>query len=364
MNKVDLIALLNLTQILGLGPIRIISLVNKFSSPEEVLKASVSELCRVNRIDLKLAGQINNFDEWDFGDKQVRKATKMNVEILTYWDDDYPRLLKKIYDPPVILFVKGNIEVLNEDAISIVGSRRTTHYGTKMTTELASSLGKMGFVIVSGFAKGIDTIAHKSAIETNSKTTAVLGSGLDIIYPSQNKKLFPQILKNGAVISEFPFGTGPDAKNFPKRNRIISGLSHGTVVVEAGDKSGALLTAFNAVDQNREVFAVPGRITDSNSIGCNRLIRHGAIPVLNAEQIANTVNPILLKPLKPVQKSLNLELSGEEMNIYSVLSDHPKHIDTIVEETDLTTPSVLTTLLSLELKGVVSQLGGKQFVRN
>ena len=284
------------------------------------------------------------------------------MEILTLWEKEYPSLLKKIYDPPIFLFVKGSMSKPDEDSLAIVGTRTPTSYGKRIAKDLSEGLASAGLTIVSGFARGIDTVAHRMAVTVGGRTIAVFGNGLDITYPPENRGLLPQIEQKGAMISEFPFGTKPDAGNFPRRNRIISGLCHGIIVIEAGNRSGSLLTAFNAVDQNREVFAVPGRLTDKMSTGCLRLIRHGAIPVENCQQILDTINPKLVNPIKPVQHELRLDVTGDEMAIYSILSNEPKQVDRIVEESKMDPSSVLTILLDLELKGMVTQLSGKLFV--
>ncbi|MFQ6615924.1 MAG: DNA-processing protein DprA, partial [Fidelibacterota bacterium] len=278
-------------------------------------------------------------------------------------DEPFPRLLRKIYDPPVLLFVKGTLKEADEDAVAIVGTRVPTPYGQKVARALARGLSSAGLTIVSGFAKGVDTAAHDSCLAAGGRTLAVLGSGLDVVYPAVNRRLVGPVTENGALISEFPFGTKPDAPNFPRRNRIISGLSQATVVVEAGSRSGAILTALNAVDQNREVFAVPGRLTDEKSVGCLRLIRLGAIAVRDVEQIIQTINPKLKSPRTPVQSELNLDLTSEESMVYGVLSEDPKHVDDIAGDTDLETSRVLTVLLQMELKGAVIQLAGKQYIR-
>ncbi len=205
------------------------------------------------------------------------------------WDKAYPQLLKKIYDPPIVLYTIGKPLETKEEAVAIVGTRSATQYGKKLTKKIASELSSQNIVIVSGLARGIDTIAHYATVENQQRTIAVLGSGLDIIYPSENRKFAENILEYGPIVSEFPIGAQSEASNFQRRNRIISGLCHATVVVEAGNKSGAILTALNAVDQNREIFAVPGRINDKESLRCIRLIRNGAILLQNSRQIIDNI---------------------------------------------------------------------------
>ncbi len=357
-------SLIHLTCIDGLGHMRIRSLMRVFKDPAYVFTSSVQELCRIDGINMKIAEKILNYKPNSFVNEQIKKGESLGVTIITFWDDEYPFLLKKIYDPPVILFIKGTFTENDIDSIAIVGTRMPTPYGRNIAQKLAEGLAKSGITIVSGFAKGVDGVAHQSALRAGGRTIAVMGSGLDIIYPDVNKKMVSLFSENGVFVSEFPFGTKPDAVNFPQRNRIISGMSHATIVVEAGNRSGALLTAFNAVDQNRDVFAVPGRLTDKNSIGCLRLIRHGAIPVHDVDQILDALKNQLRHPKRPVQKEIKLDLSREERGIYNLLSDEPKHIDDILQQTSMDPSKALTILLSMELKGSISQLSGKHFVRN
>ena len=363
MQTAEISALLELTQIHGLGPARIRTLVTRLGSSEAVLEASVAEMSRLEGIDLKLAQTISRYKPAGFADVQLEKSEAEGCTIISFRDEAYPDYLKRIYDPPVLLFVRGSFAEADRDAVAIVGTRMPSAYGRQIAQELARGMASSGLTVVSGFAKGIDTVAHRGALAVGGRTIAVLGNGLDIVYPAANRKIVDQVENNGAVISEFPFGTKPDAGNFPRRNRIISGLSHAIVVVEAGHRSGAILTALNAVDQNRDVFAVPGRVTDSKSVGCNRLIRNGAIPVRDSQHILEILTPRLHTPARPVQRELKLEMTEPEMAVYSVLSGDPKYVDDIVAQTELDPSTVLTILLGLELKGVVTQLSGKQFTR-
>lgn len=363
MNKRDIANLIHLINVPGLGPTRIRVLVETFGSPQNVFKASLRELCQAGSMDMSAAKNVTGYRSSSFAEEQLERAEELHVDFFTFWDNEYPVLLKKIYDPPVLLFAKGSLREPDEDCVAVVGTRKASPYGRKVARDIAHGLATAGLTVVSGLARGVDTVAHQAVLSAGGRTVAVLGNGLDVTYPAENRKLMSSIQEDGVVVSEFPFGTNPDAGNFPRRNRIISGLSHATIVVEAGNRSGALLTAFNAVDQNREVFAVPGRLTDKMSSGCLRLLRHGAIPVESVEQIINILNPKLKRPPKPVQKELRLDLTSDEMNIYSILSHEAKHVDAIVAETKLDPPSVLSLLLSLELKGAITQLGGKQFVR-
>ena len=318
---------------------------------------------RVDGIDVKTAEQIRNNYDLDLGQKELEKTAKSGVTILSLWDKEFPNLLIKIYDPPAVLYCRGLPMPTKEDCIAIIGTRAITPYGRSVTKQLAADLSVAGLTIVSGMARGIDTAAHKATLEAGGRTIAVLGCGVDRVYPAENKQLMQDIIQKGTVISEFPLGTKPEGGNFPQRNRIISGLSHGTIIVEAGYRSGAILTAFNALDQNREVFAVPGRIADERSKGTNRLIRNGAVLVGRTEHVLQAIEPQLAKRIKPRQRSIDLDLSKEEKSIFTLLEHNLIHIDELVKKSEKDLTLILTILLSLELKGAVLQLSGKQFVR-
>ncbi|MBU0528359.1 DNA-processing protein DprA [bacterium] len=361
--KIDqIVAIFNLLNVPKVGPQKVRNLVSKFNTPESIFSLSEQELCSVEGIDQKSAKAIRSFKDFEIGEKLAKETISYGISIITLWDKEYPQLLKKIYDPPVILFTIGKPLEKKEDAVAIVGTRSATQYGKRITKKLATELSSQNIVIVSGLARGIDTVAHTATVQNKQRTIAVLGSGLDIIYPSENRKLAESILENGTIVSEFPIGTKPEASNFPKRNRIISGLCHATIVVEAGNKSGAILTALNAVDQNRELFAVPGRIDDKQSLGCIRLIRNGAIPVQNGEQVIDNIKNQLYHPISPVQQKILLDLTNEEQNVLKYLSNDPIHIDLLSEKSGIGVTSLLGILLSLELKGAIMQIGGKQFV--
>ncbi|MFQ6677897.1 MAG: DNA-processing protein DprA [Fidelibacterota bacterium] len=363
MKKTDLVQILNLLNVPKLGSHRVRNIIAHFKNGDAVFSVSKKELCLKSGIDIALAESILNYNDFAFGEKELEKAEKSNVSIITIWDKEYPVMLKKIYDPPAILFTKGQPLISEEDSVAVVGTRKYTPYGKTMTQSITKDLNSAGITVVSGLARGIDTISHKETVKNNARTIAVLGSGIDVIYPAENRKLFHDICQKGTVISEFRFGTKPDAGNFPQRNRIISGLSHATVVIEAGHRSGAILTALNAVDQNRDVFAVPGRVTDPQSKGTIRLIRHGAFPVERGKQVIQSIQPKLFKPRKSVQEKINLQLTDNERVLFNFLNHQPLHIDDIVSKSGVPLTKTLQLLLGMELKGVVIQLSGKQFVR-
>lgn len=363
MTDSDRLALLELSEVPGLGPVRIRILVGHFGSPTGVLKADLRELCRIDGFNLILGRLIRHRPRGDFAERQMEACAVHSARMITLWDDDYPPLLKKIYDPPAFLFATGAPEILSGDAIAVVGTRAPTTYGKEVARMIGEGLAKSAITVVSGFARGVDTLAHQATLEAGGKTIAVLGSGLDVVYPAENRRLVPKFAGNGAFLSEFPFGTKADAPNFPRRNRIISGLCHATVVVEAGHRSGALLTALDAVDQDRDLFAVPGRINDPKSEGCLDLIKDGAVPYRSITGLLDHLSPRLQNPPSAVQEVIRMDLSTEEVALRNLLSVEPKHIDELVRESGMDPSSLLTLLLELELKGAVRQLGGKHFVK-
>jgi DNA processing protein len=362
-------SLIQLFSIPGIGPYRLRKLVDAFGSPRAVLTAPLQKLTCIEGIDKITATRIKTEVNNRFVARQLNLIAKYKVKIITYWDDEYPELLKRIHDPPAFLYVKG--EFLPEDnlAMGIVGTRIPSQYGRLITEQFSRELVGYKFTVVSGLARGIDTVAHKTVLNNQGRTIAVLGSGLDQIYPPENRKLAQDISYNGAVISEYPLGTLPDAGNFPKRNRIISGLSYGVLIIEAGVKSGALITAFHALEQNREVFAVPGPINSGKSSGTNKLIKEGAKLVQGIQDILQELQCQI--GMKEESKNLSLrekpktapELEKKEKEIFNLLSDSPVHVDQLANESKKSVPEVLSILLTLELLGIVKQLSGKMFIR-
>jgi DNA processing protein len=369
-NTDTLLKLFFLQSLDQIGTSRILSLLTRFKSIENVFNAQYNELVQTGSISNKIARNIvdsrKKFYEYEneFG-KQLKTLEKIGGEILTFWDDDYPELLKRIYSPPLMIYLLGEFTEADKYSVSVVGTRHPSLYGIAQTENIVRDLLEYEITIVSGLARGIDTVAHKTAVKNGGRTIAVIGSGLDVIYPPENKKLYDKIINNGVIISEFKCGAKPDAPNFPKRNRIISGLSLGTLVVESKVTGGALQTASHALDQNREVFAVPGKISTAQSAGCNRLIQKGeAKLVTSAEDILVELD-LLLKPEigRNIPKP-SVELSLFEENVLSCLSDNPRNIDDLAEELSMSTSECLVHLLSLEFKGLVVQLPGKSFKLN
>jgi DNA processing protein len=367
----ELEALLILNAIPGIGSRRLKSLLDYFKDARKILSVSQDELRRVEGVTEKLAYNILDFKDKIDLKKELDLIKKYKVDLLTINHKDYPENLKTIYDPPAVLYVKGEFMPRDTVSIAIVGSRRASFYGLSMAEKLAWGLAGFNFTIVSGLARGIDTASHKGALKANGRTVAVLGSGLANIYPPENKDLFNQICDNGAVISEFPMQMEPLAQNFPRRNRIISGLSLGVAVVEAARNSGALITADYALEQNREVFAIPGEVSSLTSYGTHRLIKQGAKLVDSVDDIIEELKPKIEHLIKDVKKGksqtietvLKPKLTPEEELLYNRLSAQPKHIEEIGAELDMPVQRLLALLLRLEMRHVARQLPGKLFVR-
>ena len=362
MSRFSLEALLELSSIPLVGPTRLRKLISVLGSPEAVMEAGYRQLIGIEGIDRKTAERIKAGPDKEFVRMQLQKIKEYGVQVLSYWDDDYPDSLKRIYDPPAFLFFKGKLEALETPSIAVVGTRQPSNYGKLITEKFVRVLAQNHFGIISGFARGVDSIAHRTALQNNAFTIAVLGNGLDVLYPPENKQLFEQMTEHGLILTEYPMGTRPDAMNFPKRNRIISGISVGVLVTEAGAKSGALLTAMYANDQNREVFAVPASVLTPKSAGCHKLIKEGALLVEHPEEIIDVLAPqIQLQRERAIRPEPKLE--GAAKKIYDVLSGDPLHVDQIAIKTGLSPGETLSSLLTLELMGLIRQMAGKMFVR-
>lgn len=359
-----------LTLTAGLGVRTFKRLTERFGSPEAVLKGSRSELIECG-VESEIIRQLHGSELARQADAELQKAEQAGVHILTWSDERYPLLLKEIFDAPPIIYVRGRVEILtNRPTIAIVGTRTPTPYGIHVAETLARDLTRAGVSIISGLARGVDTAAHRGALEAEGSTVAVLGSGVDVIYPRENKKIADRIAATGAMISEFPLNTYPAPQNFPIRNRIISGLSLGCTVVEAAEHSGSLITARMALEQNREVFAVPGPITGSKSFGPNFLIKQGAKLVQNWRDIIEELVPPLRDDIlrrvdgaAPVDEKLP-PITTEEHTVFNLLSvEQPTHIDHLVSATQMQASILSERLLTLEMKGLIKQLPGKNFVR-
>jgi DNA processing protein len=359
-----------LNNIDGLGPVRIRRLLECFGTPEAVFEVSPSLLADKKLISASSVRDFERADKiLDDARAQVEDCAKRGISVLIQADSDYPIYLQEIFAPPPVLYVKGDLSVLRRHALAVVGTREPTPYGKRCTRALTAELCQSA-VIVSGLARGIDTAAHERCLELGGQTVAVLGCGVDRVYPPQNEKLADSICESGALVSEFPPGTVPEAYNFPRRNRVISGISCGVIVVEAGERSGALITADYALQQNRTVFAVPGPIDSPVSAGTFRLLKDGAVPVRSARDIFEHISAVTFIPhlTAPPQKIRSETppppaLAEGELKVWDALSDEPERVDIIAETCGIEIPRLLGILLGLELKGFIAQTGGQQFRR-
>lgn len=360
-------ALVSLNMVLDIGSIRLNKLLNYFNKPENILKAPREKLIAVSGIAEKIADKICSLKKEDL-DKEFALAKKHGLKIMTCDDQDYPQNLKQIPDPPIVLYIKGELKEQDKFSIAIVGSRRASFYGLSSAEKFAGDLSNRGLTIVSGMARGIDTYAHRGALKQAGRTIAVMGSGFNQIYPPENKELVEEISQAGAVISEFPIDTEPLPQNFPRRNRVISGLSLGVVVVEAARNSGALITADFALEQGREVFALPGKVDSHTSFGTNGLIKQGAKLVSCLDDILEEFNLPVTKIHKAKENTpvhLKFDFNhAEENQLYDLLSSQPIALDEIVEKTNMGISRISDILLRLQVKKLIKQLPGKQFVRN
>lgn len=347
-----------------LGPKRFYKLLEYFGSADAAWQAKSAEISKILNLSPKISSRI--FEEKNNVNPQqeLDLIYKYKASVLTIEDTLYPENLRTIHYPPPVLLYKGTITEADKNSISIVGSRKATYYGKMVAEKLGKDLALAGLTIVSGMARGIDTAAHKGALSVNGRTIAVLGCGIDHIYPPENRRLAQEIEASGAIMSEFPFFTMPERQNFPRRNRIISGLSLGTVVVEAAEKSGALITADFALDQGREVFAIPGNITSPLSNGSHNLIKQGAKLVNNYQDILEEIH--LAIPQKTVEEEItakDISLSPEEKIIYQVMTKEPSQIDEIIKVSKLSVGKVSEILLNLELKDLIKEIEGKRFIK-
>lgn len=357
----DIESWIALTMVPDVGPATIGKLLSVYGSPEAVFNAPFKDLMDIEGIGEGKARSINSFSGWKDVKKQIEKMNRMDVRPVALDNPEYPAMLKEIADPPVMLYIKGRPEDEDKFSIAVVGTRKPTPYGSNAAEDLSAGLAEAGFTVVSGMARGIDTIAHIGSIKAGGRTVAVLGSGIDVPYPPENAGLMKKIADSGCVVSEFPPGTKPLKENFPSRNRIISGLSLGVAVVEATRNSGSLITACFALEQNREVFAVPGNINSPNSEGTNDLIRKGARLIQKPEDIIEELAPVLKGFIKRKKDKPGIIMTDEDKKICSILSGEPVHIDIISRETAMPAARALAILLNLELRGIVKQTDGKRF---
>lgn len=349
-----------LSLVSGIGPTRFRRLIESLGSPEAAWNARPAQLAGAGLDRRTIESLVATRAKVDL-EREMEKLRRLKVQILTLEDTEYPLRLRNIADPPPILYVKGELVPEDDLSVAIVGTRRPSAYGRQAAEKFAEGLARSGVTVASGLARGIDTFAHRATLDGGGRTLAVLGSGLDIIYPSENRNLAMEIAGHGAIISEFPLGTKPDAMNFPRRNRIISGLSAATIVVEAGETSGALITAEFALEQGREVFAVPGNIFSPASRGPNQLLADGAHPARELRDILEVLK--LEAAIEQREARQAIPESETEAALLRCLGHEPVHIDEIRRTVCLPMSVVSSTLTMLELKGLARQTGGMNYVR-
>jgi DNA processing protein len=362
-------ALVALNLIEGVGPVRARQLLEHFADPPAILSASNAQLQRVGGIGPETAAAIAGWEKNVDLKGELQRIENFGCHVVVQSDENYPELLKQIYDPPIVLYVKGALLPKDKNAVAVVGSRMTTHYGMESARKLAFQLAYIGVTVVSGGARGIDTAAHQGALHANGRTIAVLGTGINLIFPAENVELFERIAAQGAVVTQFPFNRKADKQSFPIRNRLVAGMTLGTVVVEANLTSGALITAKMAADNGRQVFAVPGRIDSPRSKGCHELIKNGAKLCEGAEDILCEFEYLFPANNRPslLQESPNLpafSLSANETAVYDLIDKEEVAIDDVIRRSGLPASAVSVALLGLEMKRLLRQLPGKVFVRN
>ncbi|MFC1708791.1 DNA-processing protein DprA [Candidatus Omnitrophota bacterium] len=362
-------ALVLLNMIPSLGSISIARLLSSFNKPGHIFEASRDRLSRVEGISARKIGAIKKAQQNIDLERELRLARENNIKIVTILDGGYPENLKNIYDPPAVLYVKGELRDYDYNSVAVVGSRRASFYGLSAASHLSSQLCSMGITVVSGLARGIDTASHKGALSAKGRTIAVLGSGLLRLYPAENKKLAESISQDGAVISEFSLEVPPLPRNFPRRNRIISGISLGVVVVEAARNSGALITADSALQQSREVFAVPGKMDSLTSVGSHSLIKQGAKLISNVDDIVEELaikfrefSDVKIKEEDALEKE-SLDLDTGTKSVYEMLTREPIHIDEILMSTNMGVSQLSSILMQLQLKKMAKELPGKNYMR-
>jgi len=348
----------------GIGPVRFQRLLDICGGARAAWQASEFQLAAAG-LERRTADSLRRLRERTTPAAVAARLAQLKIRALTLLDDEYPSGLRQVADPPPVLFVRGRLTPADAQAVALVGTRRATTYGRAVADRLARDLAAAGVTVVSGLAKGIDTSAHRAALQAGGRTIAVLGNGLDQVYPAENAGLARQIVDSdaGAVVSEFAPGVPPDAVNFPRRNRIISGLSSGTVIVEAGERSGALITADFALEQGREVLAVPGSIFSPMSAGPNELLKQGATPVTGAADILNTLNPVhIVDEAAPVLRPM-AELGQGATTVWQALGEEPRHIDELARASGLAPGEISATLAMLELSGLARQVGAMLYTR-
>lgn len=361
MNHLEACVALNM--IPQMGPVRLRRLLDAFGSAEKILLARADQLGAVDGIPRPLA---ENICRWrDFADPaaELKKAADLGARVITAEDGEYPPALREIHDPPIVLYVRGRIEARDRSAVAVVGSRKATHYATECAKKLSFQMAYAGLTVVSGLARGIDTAAHQGALAAKGRTIAVIGSGLGRLYPPENAELADRIAASGAVLSEFPVETEPDRRTFPIRNRIVTGLSFGVLVAEAGANSGALISANMAAEQGRTLYAVPGRIDAPAALGSNRLIQQGAKLVITVDDLLEDL-PLVFRERPDLPEAVPPpDLTPDQQKVLGALGAEEASLDSVIATSGLTAAATSSTLLALEIRRLVKQLPGKRFVK-
>lgn len=356
--------IITLSSINDIGPVTANRLIKAFGSAEAALGAGYDRLVSVGRVSEKRARSICEFNGHEKLESDIERVKSQGVKVVLKDSDEYPAALRDFHDAPLVLYMKGDIQEEDRFAVSVVGTRKPTAYGVAVTEKISAELASMGLTVVSGLARGVDTAAHRGALRAGGRSIGVMGSGIDVPYPAENRLMMEKMADSGAILSEFPPGTKPLRENFPRRNRIISALSLGVLVVEAQSDSGSLITAGYALEQGKDVFSVPGNINSLNSRGTNELIKKGAKVVTGARDIVEELAPVLkgfIKARKTDGRKVELNLTEEEKSLVGVMSGEPKHVNDISRECKMPSAQTLGVLLSLELKGVAGPVGGNRY---
>jgi len=349
-----------------IGPVRVRRLLDVFGNPERILTVSAREIRQVDGFGADLADAVAGWENSIDLSRELRRINEEELTLLTQEDALYPKLLKEIHDPPIVLYVRGQLTEKDHNGIAIVGSRHATQYGLSTAKKMAFQIAYSGYSVISGLARGIDTAAHEGALASKGRTIAVIGAGHGKLYPPENAALAEKIAQQGAVISEFPVDYPPDKQSFPLRNRIVSGWSCGIVVVEAPTRSGSLITAQQAADQGRTVYAVPGNIDRPSSHGCNRLIQEGAKLIMDGADVLDDLMTLFpTQPLAPKVENTkpSAALAGDEVTVYDAIGTSETHVNELTERTGLPASTINATLMKLEMKRVIKPLPGKFYVR-
>jgi DNA processing protein len=362
-------ALIALNMIEGIGPIRVRKLLEHFGEPQAVLGAPKVRLQQVSGIGAEVADRINGWENSIKLSEEFKRIEEWGCQVVTQLDEEYPPSLREIYDPPIVLYVKGDLSAKDKNGIAMVGSRQTTHYGIETARKLSYQLAYAGVTVVSGGARGIDTAAHQGALSAKGRTIAVLGTGINIVFPTENRNLFERISENGAVITQFPFNRSADKQSFPIRNRIVAGMTLGTVVVEANLTSGSLITTRFATDYGRQVFAVPGRIDSPRSKGCHDLIKKGAKLCEDVEDILDEFEylfPASNRPETPgdTGELLGLDLTEEETRVLDAIGKEQLTVDEIIRQSGFTASKANVLLMRLQMKRLILQMPGRVYRLN